>query len=67
MLHHSKIAVTFLVTLASFLPVGVFATPVSQQGEFRVSVAGTAPGSVPHDIALKITLHQSQLYSKMRG
>ena len=55
MLHHSKITVTLLVTLASFLPAGVFATPVSQQGEFKVSVAGTAAGSIPHDITLKMT------------
>ena len=33
----------------------MFATPVAQQGNFKVSVAGTAPGSIPHDIALKVT------------
>ena len=55
MLHHSKIAVALLVVLVSLLPAGVFATPVAQQGNFKVSVAGTAPGSIPHDIALKVT------------
>jgi hypothetical protein len=44
-----------LVTLASLLPAGVFATPLAQQGDFKVSVAGTATGSVPHEIALKLT------------
>jgi hypothetical protein len=53
--HHSKITVAFLVVLVSILPAGVFATPVSQQGTFNVSVSGTAPGSVPHDISLKLT------------
>ena len=55
MLHHCKIAVALLVVLISLLPAGVFATPVAQQGNFKVSVAGTAPGSIPHDIALKVT------------
>ena len=41
--------------MVSLLPAGVFATPVAQQGNFKVSVAGTAPGSIPHDIALKVT------------
>jgi hypothetical protein len=41
--------------LISILPAGVFATPLAQQGNFKVSVAGTAPGSIPHDIALKVT------------
>ena len=55
MLHHSKIAVALLVVLVSLFPAGVFATPLAQQGNFKVSVAGTAPGSIPHDIALKVT------------
>jgi hypothetical protein len=55
LLHHSKIAVALLVTLVSIFPVGVSATPVAQQGNFNVSVSGTAPGSIPHDIALKVT------------
>ena len=55
MLHHSKLAVSLLVVLISILPAGVFATPLAQQGNFKVSVAGTAPGSIPHDIALKVT------------
>ena len=55
MLHHCKIAVAFLVVLVSLLPAAVFATPLTQQGNFKVSVAGTAPGSIPHDIALKVT------------
>jgi hypothetical protein len=33
----------------------VFATPLAQQGNFKVSVSGTAPGSIPHEIALKVT------------
>ena len=28
---------------------------MAQQGNFKVSVSGTAPGSVPHDLALKMT------------
>jgi hypothetical protein len=37
------------------LPSSAFATPLAQQENFRVSVSGTAPGSIPHDIALKVT------------
>ena len=55
MLYRSKISVSLLIVLVSLLPAGVFATPVSQQGNFKVSVSGTAPGSVPHDISLKFT------------
>jgi hypothetical protein len=53
--HHCKIAVALLVVLVSLLPGGAFATPLAQQGNFKVSVAGTAPGSIPHDIPLKVT------------
>jgi hypothetical protein len=55
LLHHNKIAVALLVVLVSLLPAGVFATPLAQQGDFKVSVAGTATGSVPHQIDLKVT------------
>jgi hypothetical protein len=55
LLHRCKIAVALLVVLISLLPAAVFATPIAQQGNFKVSVAGTAPGSIPHDIALKLT------------
>jgi hypothetical protein len=55
LLRHSKIADTFLIVLVSLLPSSIFATPIAQQGNFKVSVAGTAPGSIPHDIALKLT------------
>jgi hypothetical protein len=55
LLYRSKIAVTLLIVLVSIFPAGVFATPVAQQGNFKVSVTGTAPGSVPHDVALKVT------------
>lgn len=55
MLRRSTIAVTLLFTAVSLLPVGVFATPSAQQGEFKVSVAGTAAGSIPHEIPLKMT------------
>jgi hypothetical protein len=41
--------------LVSLLPSDGFATPVGQQGNFKVSVSGTAPGSIPHEIALKVT------------
>ena len=34
---------------------GVFAIPLTHQGNFKVSVAGTATGSVPHETALKLT------------
>jgi hypothetical protein len=53
--HHCKIAVALLIVLVSLLPAGVFATPLAQQGNFKVSVAGTAPGSIPHEISLKMT------------
>jgi hypothetical protein len=53
--HGSQIAVALLVVFVSLLPVNGFATPLAQQGNFKVSVAGTAPGSIPHDIALKVT------------
>jgi hypothetical protein len=33
----------------------VFATPIAQQENFKVSVTGTATGSIPHEIALKVT------------
>lgn len=55
MLHHCKIVVAILVVLVSLLPAVVFATPLTQQGDFKVSVAGTAADSVPHEIALKLT------------
>jgi hypothetical protein len=55
LLHLSKLVVSFLIVLVSLLPAGVFATPVSQQGNFKVSVTGTTPGSVPHDLDLKVT------------
>jgi hypothetical protein len=55
LLHHCKIAIALLVVLVSLLPAGVFATPVAQQGNFKVSVASTATGSIPHDLALKVT------------
>jgi hypothetical protein len=55
LLYRSKIAVTLLVILVSIFPAGVFATPVAQQGNFNVSVAGTAAGSIPHEISLKMT------------
>jgi hypothetical protein len=55
LLYRSKIAVTLLVALIPVLPASVFATPVAQQGEFKVSVAGTATGSIPHEIPLKMT------------
>jgi hypothetical protein len=55
LLYHSKLVVSLLIVLVSPLPAGVFATPVSQQGNFKVSVSGTAPDSVPHDISLKFT------------
>jgi hypothetical protein len=44
-----------LAVLVSILPAGAFATPVAQQGNFKVSVSGTAPDSVPHDVSLKVT------------
>jgi hypothetical protein len=47
--------VALLVVIVSLLPASVFATPLAQQGNFKVSVTGTAPGSIPHDIALKVT------------
>jgi hypothetical protein len=55
LLYYSKITVAFLVVLVSLLPASAFATPVTQQGNFKVTVAGTAPGSIQLDIALKIT------------
>ena len=55
LLYHSKLVISLLIVLVSLLPASVFATPVSQQGNFKVSVSGTAPGSVPHDISLKLT------------
>jgi hypothetical protein len=50
-----EIAVALLVVLVSLLPSDGFATPVAQQGNFKVSGSGTAPGSIPHEIALKVT------------
>jgi hypothetical protein len=67
LLHHSKIAVALLVVLISLLPAGAFATPVAQQGNFKVSVAGTAPGSIPHDIALKVTQIPGGQLSEVSG
>jgi hypothetical protein len=55
LLHHCKIVVAILVVLVSLLPAAALATPLAQQGNFKVSVAGTAAGSVPHEIALKMT------------
>jgi hypothetical protein len=67
LLRHSKIAIALLITLDSLLPAGVFATPIAQQGNFKVSVAGTAPGSIPHDIALKVTQIPSGQLSEATG
>ena len=55
MLLHCIKTIVALLVLISLLPASSFATPVAQQGNFKVSVTGTAPGSVPHDLALKIT------------
>ena len=55
MLRRSTIAITLLFTAVSLLPAGVFGTPTAQQGEFTVSAAGTAAGSILHEIPLKMT------------
>jgi hypothetical protein len=60
-------AVTLLVTLVLLLPAGVFATPLAQQGDFKVSVVGTAAGSVPHEIDLKITQLPGGQLSEVSG
>jgi hypothetical protein len=67
LLYRSKIAVTLLVVLGSIFPAGVFATPVAQQGDFKVSVAGTAAGSVPHEIDLKVTQLPGGQLSEVSG
>jgi hypothetical protein len=56
-----------LVVLGSIFPAGVFATPVAQQGDFKVSVAGTAAGSVPHEIDLKLTQLPGGQLSEVSG
>jgi hypothetical protein len=67
LLYHGKIAVALLVVLVSLLPAGVFATPIAQQGDFKVSVAGTAAGSVPHEIDLKLTQLPGGQLSEVSG
>lgn len=67
MLHHSKIAVALLGVLVSLLPSGIFATPLAQQGNFKVSVTGTAPGSIPHEIAQKVTQIPGEQRSEATG
>jgi hypothetical protein len=40
----------------AIVPAAAFGTPTAQQsGNFNVSVAGTAVGSIPHQIDLKVT------------
>jgi hypothetical protein len=56
-----------LVTLVSHLPAGVFATPLAQQGDFKVSIVGTAAGSVPHQIDLKVTQLPGGQLSEVSG
>jgi hypothetical protein len=67
LLPHCKIVVSILVVLVSLLPAAVFATPIAQQGDFKVSVAGTAAGSVPHEIDLKLTQLPGGQLSEVSG
>ena len=55
MLRHSNIAITLLVYSVSLLPAGVFGTPTAQQGNFKVSVAGTAAVQFYMRYHLKVT------------
>jgi hypothetical protein len=42
--------------LVVMVPAATLGTPATQQGgNFMVSVAGTAVGSIPHQIDLKVT------------
>jgi hypothetical protein len=67
LLRHSNIVVTLLFAAVLLLPAGVFATPLAQQGNFKVSVAGTAAGSVPHEIDLKLTQLPGGQLSEVSG
>ena len=45
-----------VILLVVTVPAAAFGTPAAQQGgNFLVSVAGTAVGSIPHQIDLKVT------------
>jgi hypothetical protein len=67
LLRHNTIAVTLLFTAVSLLPPGVFATPLAQQGDFKVSVVGTVACSVPHEIDLKLTQLPGGQLSEVSG
>ena len=45
----------FSMTCRRLNYIGTVGILPAQQGNFKVSVTGTAPGSIPHEIALKVT------------
>ncbi|MGI8833630.1 MAG: hypothetical protein ACR2IS_13470, partial [Nitrososphaeraceae archaeon] len=54
--------------LAVMVPASAFGTPAAQQGgNFMVSVAGTAAGSIPHQIDLKVTQLPGAQLSEVSG
>lgn len=56
MTNSQSILVYFLFFVLLFIPVGVSINSAAQQGgDFQVSVAGTAIGSIPHQLNLKVT------------
>jgi hypothetical protein len=59
LLHHSKIAVALLAVLVSLLPSSIFATPLAQQGNFKVSLS-PSPEPSPSPCYFDPTLDECQ-------
>jgi hypothetical protein len=66
----TKISIYLLlvILLIVIVPAATLGTPVAQQGgNFMVSVAGTAVGSIPHQIDLKVTQLPGGQLSQVTG
>src|SRR5918995_2493947 len=59
---------SIVMLFVAFVPAAAFGTPTAQQGgNFNVSVAGTAVGSIPHQIDLKATQLPGGQLSEVSG
>ena len=56
-----------MLLMLLILPAGVFATPTTQQGNFKVSVAGTDTWSIPRQLDLKATQIPNGKLSEVTG
>lgn len=63
-----SIYLLMVIVLVVMVPTAALGTPAAQQGgNFLVSVAGTAVGSIPHQIDLKVTQLPGGQLSEVNG